>query len=132
MSHAEHHISSIKMLSIVFGGLVLLTVVTVLTAQLDLGAFNVPLAMTIAVTKASLVVVIFMALKWDNKVNAVIFGIGLLFVAVFISFTLLDTLFRGDLSNTTEGTIQDQTLEEEALKSREPDAAALEFNQIPQ
>jgi cytochrome c oxidase subunit IV len=132
MSHAEHHISSIKMLSIVFGGLVFLTVVTVLTAQLDLGAFNVPLAMTIAVTKASLVVVIFMALKWDNKVNAVIFGIGLLFVAVFISFTLLDTLFRGDLSNTTEGTIQDQTLEEEALKSREPDGAALEFNRTPQ
>jgi cytochrome c oxidase subunit IV len=132
MSHAEHHISSIKMLSIVFGGLVFLTVATVLTAQLDLGGLNVPLAMAIAVTKASLVVVIFMALKWDNKVNAVIFGIGLLFVAVFISFTLLDTLFRGDLSNTTEGTIQDQTLEEEALKSREPDAAALEFNQIPQ
>ena len=109
-----------------------MTVATVLTAQLDLGGLNVPLAMAIAVTKASLVVVIFMALKWDNKVNAVIFGIGLLFVAVFISFTLLDTLFRGDLSNTTEGTIQDQTLEEEALKSREPDAAALEFNQIPQ
>jgi cytochrome c oxidase subunit 4 len=132
MSHAEHHISSIKLLSIVFGGLVFLTVLTVLTAQVDLGAFNVPLALLIATTKASLVVVIFMALKWDNKVNTAIFGIGVLFVFVFIAFTLFDTLNRGDLSNTTEGTIQDQMIEEEALKAREPDASAIQFNRTPQ
>ncbi|MDA1027642.1 MAG: cytochrome C oxidase subunit IV family protein [Bacteroidetes bacterium] len=126
MSHAEHHVSSIKMLSIVFGGLVFLTVTTVLTAQIDLGAFNVPLAMTIAVIKASLVIVIFMALKWDNKVNAVIFGLGLLFVAVFISFVLFDTLYRGDMSSTTKGTVQDEVIRNEALQSREPDPSSLQ------
>lgn len=126
MSHAEHHVSSIKMLSIVFGGLVFLTILTVITAQLDLGGLNVPLAMAIALTKASLVVVIFMALKWDNKVNAVIFGLGLLFVAVFISFTLFDTLYRGDLSNTTKGTVQDEVIRNEALQSREPDPSSLQ------
>ncbi|MDA1333052.1 MAG: cytochrome C oxidase subunit IV family protein, partial [Bacteroidetes bacterium] len=100
MSHTEHHITSLKTLSIVFGALVFLTVFTVFTAQFDLGAFNVPLALAIALTKASLVVLIFMALIWDNKVNAVILAVGCLFVVVFISFILLDTEYRGDLSNT--------------------------------
>ncbi len=131
MSHAEHHVSSIKLLAIIFGGLVFLTVTTVLTAQLDLGSFNVPLAMTIAIAKASLVVVIFMGLKWDNKVNSVIFGLGLLFVAVFISFTLFDTLYRGDLTNTTKGTIQDQVLMEEGLQSREPAPSTLQPDHTP-
>ena len=132
MSHAEHHVSSIKLLATVFGGLVFLTVATVLTAQVDLGDFNIPLALTIATTKAALVVVIFMALKWDNKVNTAIFGIGILFVLVFISFTLFDTLFRGDMSNTIEGTIQDQMIQEEALKAREPASDAIQFNRTPQ
>jgi len=126
MSHVEHHVSSIKLLSTVFGGLVFLTVLTVLTAQLDLGALNVPLALLIATGKASLVVVIFMALRWDNKVNTAIFGIGVLFVMVFISFTLFDTLFRGDLSNTVEGTIQEQMIKEEAMKSGTPAPSATE------
>ena len=132
MSHAEHHVSSIKLLATVFGGLVFLTVATVLTAQVDLGNFNIPLALTIATTKAALVVVIFMALKWDNKVNTAIFGIGILFVLVFISFTLFDTLFRGDMSNTIEGTIQDQMIQEEALKARETASDAIQFNRTPQ
>lgn len=132
MSHAEHHVSSIKLLSIVFGGLVFLTVLTVLTAQVDLGAFNIPLALTIATTKAALVVVIFMALKWDNKVNTAIFGIGVLFVMVFISFTLFDTLYRGDLSNTEKGTIEEKVRDEEALKMREPDASDIQFSPTPQ
>ena len=132
MSHAEHHVSSIKLLATVFGGLVFLTVATVLTAQVDLGHFNIPLALTIATTKAALVVVIFMALKLDNKVNTAIFGIGILFVLVFISFTLFDTLFRGDMSNTIEGTIQDQMIQEEALKAREPASDAIQFNRTPQ
>ena len=132
MSHAEHHVSSIKLLTTVFGGLVFLTVFTVLTAQVDLGPLNVPLALLIATTKAALVVVIFMALKWDNKVNTAIFGIGVLFVLVFISFTLFDTLYRGDLSNTVEGTIQDQMIQEEALKAREPGSDAIQFNRTPQ
>ena len=127
-----HHITSIKTLSIVIGALVFLTVVTVLSSRMDLGAFNVPLALLIASTKAGLVVTIFMALKWDNKVNAAIFGVGLLFVVVFISFTLFDTAFRGDLSNTTKGTISDIENAEAELGEREPDASEIQFNRTPE
>jgi cytochrome c oxidase subunit 4 len=58
----------------------------------------------------------------------VVFGVGALFVIVFLSFTLFDTMFRGDLSNTTKGTIQEQQAAEEALQAREPDPSALQFN----
>ena len=121
VSHTEHHITSIKTLSIVFGALVFLTIFTVGTSRLDLGVMNVPLALVIAITKAALVVVIFMALRWDNKINAAIFAVGVLFVIVFLSFILLDTMYRGDLSNTTKGTIMEMEAANEALRAGEKD-----------
>ncbi|MFT5514312.1 MAG: cytochrome c oxidase subunit 4 [Rhodothermales bacterium] len=95
------------MLATVFGSLIFLTIITVATSRLDLGPLNVPLAMLIASVKAALVVGFFMALKYDNRVNALVFAVGILFVVVFLSFTLLDTTLRGDLPNTTKGTIME-------------------------
>jgi len=109
MAHAEehhHHITSKKTLFIVFGVLVVLTVVTAVTAQIDLGGFNVPLALAIAFTKASLVLAIFMALKYDNRVNTLIFSIGVIFVGVFLLITLLDTAFRGALGIMEAGVVE--------------------------
>ena len=123
-----HHIVPVKMLATVFGALVFLTIFTVFTAQFDFGPLNVPLALAIALTKAGLVVTIFMALKWDNKVNATILAVGVLFVMVFISFILIDTEFRGDLSNTTEQTIMDQQRAEQELEGRDPARSEISFN----
>ncbi len=107
-AHSGHHITPIKTLIIVFGALVFLTVLTVITAQrLDIGSFNLPLALVIAGTKAMLVVTIFMALKWDNPVNALILAVGVIFVAIFMVFTLFDTAFRGDLPNVDAQSISD-------------------------
>jgi cytochrome c oxidase subunit 4 len=105
MSHADHHIIPIKTLTAVIVALAILTVLTVLVSQVHLGAFNVPIALLIAGVKASLVVAIFMGLKYDNKTNALVLALGFVFVLVFLVFTLLDTSFRGDTSATTKGTI---------------------------
>ena len=123
-----HHIVPVKMLVAVIGVLVFLTVLTVALAQVELGVFEVPVALAIALTKAGFVVMIFMALKWDNKVNATILAVGILCVMVFISFILIDTEFRGDLSNTTEGTIMDQQRMEATMDVREPDRSDISFN----
>ena len=122
MAHG-HHIASTRLLGSVFGALVFLTIFTVISSRWDLGVMNVPLALTIATTKAALVVGFFMALKYDNRVNSLVFAVGTLFVIVFLTFTLLDTTFRGDLPNTTEGTIQDQEARDAALQARQ-DAGA--------
>ena len=55
-----------------------------------------------------LVVTFFMALKNDNPVNALILSIGVIFVTIFLVFILFDTVYRGDLSNTSEKTISEE------------------------
>ena len=118
--HHEHHIVPLKILWGVFGGLILLTIFTVFTAkQVDIGPLNLPLAIAIAVTKASLVVTFFMALKWDNRVNLLIFSLGLVFVVVFLTFTMFDTAFRGDLTNVEAVPISDQERIDQALLERQ-------------
>jgi len=120
MAHAEHHITPKKTLIQVFVALITLTAITVFAAQIDLGPLNVPIALSIAIVKASLVVVIFMALKHDNRMNAVIFLVGAVFVVVFLVLTLFDTAYRGDLPNTVEGTIMEEQAEQDALRARDP------------
>ncbi len=99
-SHEEghgHHIIPYPIYYKVFGALIFFTALTVVTAKfVDLGPFNLPLALLIAAVKAGLVIAFFMALKYDNRVNALILGLGLVFVVIFLSITLLDTNFRSD------------------------------------
>jgi cytochrome c oxidase subunit 4 len=119
--HPGHHIVPKKILFTVFGALVFLTVFTVITAQLDLGGFNVPLALAIAFTKAGLVLAFFMALKYDNRVNTLVFSLGAVFVVVFLTFTLFDTALRGSLGMMDEaGTVADQQRAEAALQAQDP------------
>lgn len=114
-----HHIIPLKVYWAVFGALVFLTLTTTEVASLDLGGLNVPVALLIAGTKASLVVLFFMALKYDNKVNAMIFSVGLLFVLVFIGFVLLDTEFRGEFDDLLKGTVMDQQATQKDLEARQ-------------
>ncbi len=117
--HHGHHIIPLKTLFAVFGALVFLTIMTVITAKyVDIGIFNLPLALAIAGTKALLVVTIFMALKYDNKVNVLVLSIGGIFVVVFLVFTLFDTAFRGDLTNVETLPISDIEAVETELEAR--------------
>lgn len=95
--HQEHHILSTEVCKKVWILLLVLTVVTVASAQIDLGMFNFPLAMLIATVKALAVVLYFMGLKSDSNENRVIFFSSLIFVAIFIVLTFSDVLTRGDV-----------------------------------
>jgi cytochrome c oxidase subunit 4 len=75
----------------VWGALVVLTVVTVAATWIDLGRLNLLLAMAIATVKASLVLLYFMHMRYDRPFNAVVFVAALLFVALFVGITLIDT-----------------------------------------
>ena len=121
-----HHLIPLKVYWAVFGALIFFTVVTVLAAYVDLGGLNVPLALAIAGAKATLVVMFFMALKYDKKVNLMIFSIGLLFVLVFIGFTLLDTQYRGEFDPIQRGTVAEHQLSEKALEARRDSIDALQ------
>ena len=114
----SHHIIPFRTLLKVFLTLIGLTVITVLVSFLPLGPLDMPVAIAIAVVKASLVVLYFMALKYDKPVNTLTFSVGTLFVVVFITFTLFDTAFRGDLGDVSPQTIQEINQEEEAARAR--------------
>jgi cytochrome c oxidase subunit 4 len=78
--------------------LVALTVLTVVVAEVDLGRWNLVLALAIATAKASLVLLFFMHLRWDRPFNGVLFISIFLFAALFIAFALMDSAaYRPDL-----------------------------------
>lgn len=110
----------LRTILIVFGSLVTLTFVTWFTARfVDLHGFNVPLAIAIAATKATLVVLFFMALKYDARGNALIFSVGVLFVLVFMVFTSLDVFFRDMVDPIKAGTIMDRQVVDAELRARD-------------
>ena len=92
MSHTgEHaiHVTGPKTYATILAALLVLTVVTVGASYVDFGAFNTVVALIIASIKGSLVALFFMHLRHD-KFNAVIFVGGLLFLAVFLIWTMFD------------------------------------------
>ena len=52
---------------------------------------NLTVAMLIALVKAAVVGLYFMHLRWDAPLNGFILVVSLLFVTLFITFSLLDT-----------------------------------------
>ena len=86
------HAVPLRVLLLVWGALLVLTVVTVGARRLDLGSWGVWVAMAIATVKASLVLLYFMHMRYDRPINAIVFIAALLFVTLFVGFALLDTL----------------------------------------
>jgi cytochrome c oxidase subunit 4 len=78
----------------IFGALMVLTAVTVGVTYLDFGAANLPIAMAIAVTKASLVVLFFMHARWSERLVQVTVLTALAFFAILVAFTLQDYATR--------------------------------------
>lgn len=97
MSENKIHITSIKTYLLVAFGLFVLTGITVAVSFVDLGAFNIAIALAIASVKALLVTFFFMHLFWDNKVYLIVFSTALFFLTVFITFTMFDTSYRGEI-----------------------------------
>ncbi len=100
MSTHTHHIIPIRTYLTIFVLLLALTFVTVFVAKIDLGSMNIIVAMLVAGIKASLVALFFMHLLYDDTVNLSVFLTAILFLAVFIIFTLLDTERRADIDPT--------------------------------
>jgi len=73
----------------VLAALLVLTAITVTAAGIDFGPYNTVIALVIATLKASLVALFFMHLRHD-KFDAVVFLGGVMFLAVFLIFTLFD------------------------------------------
>ena len=90
--HGLSHVATVKTLLGTGGTLLFLTVVTVLATKIDFGAnINLAIAMVIAVTKATLVILFFMHLRYDKLFHSVVFCSAILAASLFVGFTLMDT-----------------------------------------
>lgn len=84
------HPMPIWMLLTVFAALLGLTVLTVYQSTFNLGNIEVWLSLSIATIKAGLVIAFFMHLLWDKPLNAIIILSSLIFVSLFLGFTMMD------------------------------------------
>jgi cytochrome c oxidase subunit 4 len=79
--------------------LMVLTALTVFAAKFDLehywGPLNAIVALTIAVIKASAVVLIFMHVRWSSRLTQVIVVSGIFWLIILLAFTMSDYLSRG-------------------------------------
>lgn len=102
----HHHATPFWTMLIILIVLIILTVFTVLTAHyIDLGPFNFPLAMAIAVLKATLVFAFFMHLLYDKLINTVVVASTLFAVSLFIGITVVDLTSRARIDRLQEGEI---------------------------
>lgn len=93
-NHGGHHIIPFNIYVKVALALIVLTFATVFFHWMHLGALAAPVAFLIAAVKAALVMLFFMGLKYDNKLNQVIFGTGFFFLFVLFLFSALDIWTR--------------------------------------
>ncbi|MFZ4627834.1 MAG: cytochrome C oxidase subunit IV family protein [Blastocatellia bacterium] len=96
--HTEHHIVSPKIYITIFGALMVFTAVTVAVARFDLasvwGPLNIIVAMSVALVKATLVVLYFMHVKYSSRLTQVIVIAGLFWLVILLVFTLSDYFAR--------------------------------------
>jgi cytochrome c oxidase subunit 4 len=92
---AEHVVPT-RVYFTIFGALMVGTALTVYASKLELpGALNVVLALAIAVTKATLVVLYFMHVRYSSRLTWVVIGAGLFWLGILFVLAFSDYLTRG-------------------------------------
>lgn len=93
-AHANHHVPSIQMCLTVFVALLVFTGITVWVAGLDLGVLNTPVALGIAVTKGTLVVLFFMGVRHNTPLTKTVAISGFVWLIILFGITMSDYLTR--------------------------------------
>ena len=87
----SEHISSIKSYVGIWLALLAGTLLTVVAAKIDLGRFNVVVALTIATIKATLVVLFFMHVKYaQEKLTKMVIIAALFWLAILLALSMAD------------------------------------------
>jgi cytochrome c oxidase subunit 4 len=92
-AHGDH-VVPVKTYLTVFAVLIVLTITTAMVAFVDLGVFNVYVALTIAVVKALLVILYFMHVKYSPSITKVYVAAGFFWLLILLSLILTDYFTR--------------------------------------
>src|SRR5215212_2592278 len=89
------HVSPKSTYYTIFGALMVLTALTIGVAFVHLGRLNFPVAIAIAITKATLVVLFFMHVKYSSRLTKMVVGMAFFFLGILLLLTMTDYLSRG-------------------------------------
>jgi cytochrome c oxidase subunit 4 len=84
------HVPKIRALVLVWASLIVFTGLTSAVSYIDLGEWNIVVALLIAVTKASLVVWVFMGVRYTTSLTRLFVVAGLVWIGIMILITYSD------------------------------------------
>jgi cytochrome c oxidase subunit IV len=91
---AEHSHPTPKLYLVILLCLFAGTVLTFFAATWDMGIFNPVVALTIACTKATLVILFFMHVRYSTKLTMITVAAGFFWLLILITLSLTDYLSR--------------------------------------
>jgi cytochrome c oxidase subunit 4 len=94
------HVAPKRMYYMVFLALVVGTVLTVAAAKVDMGPLNNVVMLTIACTKATLVVLFFMHVRWSSRLTWVVAMSGFFWLLILFVLGMSDYMSRGWIQGT--------------------------------
>lgn len=94
------HVAPVKLYLAIFSALIVGTALTVVVAFFDLGALNNVVMLTIACTKALLVVLFFMHVRWGTRLTWVVAASGFFWLLILFGLTMSDYMSRGWITGT--------------------------------
>jgi len=90
----SHPVPTLRLFVTVFLALLFFTGMTVWVADHDYGALNTPIALGIAVTKASLVILFFMGVRHNTPLTKVVVVAGFFWLFILFGLGMSDYLTR--------------------------------------
>ena len=97
------HVAPKSMYYAIFAALMVLTGITVGVSFINLGPFNFPVAISIAIVKATLVILFFMHVKYSSRLTKLIIATGFFFLTVLFVLTMSDYVSRGWRTDSPAG-----------------------------
>jgi cytochrome c oxidase subunit IV len=94
------HVAPKSMYYMVFGALVVGTILTVAAAKVDMGPLNNVVMLAIAATKATLVILFFMHVRWSSRLTWVVAMAGFFWLLILFGITMGDYMTRGWIQGT--------------------------------
>jgi cytochrome c oxidase subunit 4 len=89
-----HHVDTKKTYAAIFAALMVLTAITVAVARVHLGSLNIVVALAVAATKATLVVLFFMNVRHSPSLTKLTVAAGFVWLAIMLALTLTDYFTR--------------------------------------
>ena len=94
------HVAPKSMYYMVFGALIVGTILTVAAAKVNMGPLNNIVMLAIACTKASLVILFFMHVRWSSRLTWVVAMSGFFWLLILFGIGMTDYMSRGWVPGT--------------------------------